>query len=74
LGQRAIVKTLIKAGADVNAVDGEGMTALTLAACCAGQDVIKLLLESGADKSVRDIHGKVPLDYTELKSIRKLLL
>jgi len=72
-GYREMCKILIKAGADVNAVDSQGMTALALAASCAHQDVIKLLLASGADKNLRDIHGKAPVDYTELVSIRKLL-
>lgn len=41
-------KHLIEKGADVNAVDDEGMTALVCAAWCPDSDMVKMLLEHGS--------------------------
>ena len=50
-------------GADVNALDEYGQTALRLAAeSCNQKDVIKALLERGAEVSIRDINGLTAVD------------
>jgi ankyrin repeat protein len=57
----AAVRALAAAGADLNATDPDGTTALTLAIINAHYDVAALLLESGADPNVADSAGMTPL-------------
>ena len=50
-------------GADVNAVNALGQTALHLAGQAGESDpVVKLLLSRGADRSIRDKQGRAPFD------------
>ena len=49
---------LIKAGADVNAVDDENNTALFHAVDCNSVACIKLLIEAGADVKKLNIYGR----------------
>lgn len=51
---------LIEAGADINAADHTGMTALHAAALLGWQDGAKWLLEHGADRNQRDTFGDLP--------------
>ena len=44
----------------LDAVDGEGQTALHYAASCAHVDLVALLLERGADKTIQDGDGLTP--------------
>lgn len=66
-GELATVKQVLDAGADVNAVDDYGQTALMLAAESlkghGKDDVIKLLLERGADIAILDPGGWTAFDY-----------
>lgn len=58
-------KKLVAAGAEINAIDHEGRTALmhaVLGAESRGHD-IDVLIEEGADKSIRDHAGKTAFDY-----------
>jgi hypothetical protein len=52
------VKRLVEAGADVNAKDNYGYTALMLATQQGHTEVIKLLIEAGADVGARDNQGR----------------
>ena len=47
----AIAKVLLDAGADVNAKAGNGVTAVMLAAFSGDAELIKLLLDAGAEKT-----------------------
>jgi hypothetical protein len=61
------VRTLLDAGANVNAADAYGNTALMLAAEVRSKgDVVKLLLERGADADIRDPSGLTALERTNL--------
>ena len=62
-GQLAIAQTLIARGADINWIDGEGVTPLILASFKGHVDVAKLLLAHGADPTVRDQWQRTALDY-----------
>jgi len=60
-----VVKVLIDAGADVNAVDVRNMTPLMLAIATDHADplVVKLLLERGSDPSRKDREGQSAMDW-----------
>jgi len=54
---------LLKAGAEVNAVNDEGMTALMLLAQHGDPDEIRALLKARADARMKDSEGRTALDY-----------
>jgi ankyrin repeat protein len=58
-----IVHLLIDHGADVNWVDGEGVTPLILAAFKGHTELAELLLNHGADTTVIDQWNRTALDY-----------
>lgn len=62
-GFTEIAHLLINYGADVNWIDGEGVTPLILASFKDYVDIVQLLLEHGADVSTRDQWGQTALDY-----------
>jgi len=53
----AAIESLIAAGAEVNARDGDGFTP--------SPAIIEALLDAGADATARDAKGKTPWDYAE---------
>ena len=57
------VKQLIVQGADVNAKDVSGKTALLWAAWYGHTEVVKLLIQAGADVNAKDDEGRTALDY-----------
>jgi ankyrin repeat protein len=88
----ALLDLLLKHGADVNAqvtgtkmyslhiartpLNGEGMTALHVAAQAGRTDLVRYLLEKGANTQIADANGKKPIDLVGAKAapdIRALL-
>jgi quinoprotein dehydrogenase-associated probable ABC transporter substrate-binding protein len=61
-----IAKALIKDGADVNAKDKDGMTALMIAASHNNAPMVGLLLQSGADPAAKNAKGQTALDIANL--------
>jgi ankyrin repeat protein len=51
-----MVALLVAAGADVNHATSHGLTALHYAVARGYVDVVRLLLEAGADVAVRSLH------------------
>jgi len=62
----SVVISLIKAGADVNAKDRRGKTALMWAVRNPNPDVITTLLELGANPKAYDDYGTMPIDYAKI--------
>ena len=54
MGERDAVKLLIDKGADVNAQDTMGWTALILAADKGNLEIVRLLIEKGADVNAQE--------------------
>jgi len=62
-GDMARLRKALASGADVNAPDGQGRTALSLAVLSARAGAVHLLLEKGADVDVVDRGGWTPLHH-----------
>jgi len=60
-GRRAVVARLLAAGAAVNGTDGQGSTALMLAAHLGRRDLLELLLTAGAEVDAQDADGGTAL-------------
>jgi ankyrin repeat protein len=57
---------LLKAGAEVNRADSQGITPLILAAQNPNTDLISPLLQAGADPEARDHSGRNAKDHAEV--------
>ena len=70
-----MVKTLIAAGANVNAQDARGITPLTAAIASENQDpaVIDVLISAGANVNTVDPYGDTPLDWARKYGHPKVL-
>ena len=58
-----LVIFLVAKGANLDSIDESGWTALHHAAAVGELDVIKVLLENGANRYIRNFFGLTPLDY-----------
>jgi uncharacterized protein len=58
-----LARALVAAGADVNAVQQDGVTPLHEAAHIGRADLVQLLLEHGADAAARDGQGRSAADF-----------
>jgi len=69
------MQVLLSHGADANAQDANGRTALHLvAAKRKTESAIRLLMEAGAQLDVKDDTGKTPLDYAKLAKSGKSII
>lgn len=71
-GPPELIKTLLDAGADVNAKDVRGMTPLMLAVAADHQDpsVIRTLLDHGADTQIKSKAGDTAADWARRFALR----
>lgn len=69
-GNLPAVQTALTEGADVNAKDTDGVTALWIAAQEGHTEVVKLLLEKGADVNVRVTINNV--EWTILRAAKRM--
>jgi len=65
-GKTETVKSLLERGANINARDSSGMSALLLAASRGRQDVCELLLNYGADPYAKDQSGQTAIEHAKL--------
>jgi ankyrin repeat protein len=73
----ATAELFVKAGIDVNAVDPNGNSALVIAANKNNADVVRFLMENGANPDVKGSKGLIPLDDAaslgNLESVKELI-
>jgi len=62
-GGRPVVETMLAYGADINATDRNGMTALMTSVINALPDNVRFLLVHGANASIKDKKRRTALDY-----------
>lgn len=67
-GHTAVIEVLLKAGADVNALEGTDSTALMYAAYNGHLEAVELLIEQGADLNVRDQGGQTALYWANFRN------
>jgi len=67
-----LLSNLIATGANVNVQDSEGKTALINAAFWGKRDCVQILLEAGADKTLKDKKGRIA-NQTLNKECRELI-
>lgn len=73
-GFDAIAEFLIaEGGANVNAVNLSGATALIYAATFNRQSIIKMLLSKNADKTIKDQRGNSALDHAKMQGLDDLV-
>lgn len=66
-GRYEIAKLLIERGADPSyVIPSVAITALHIASSNGFPDIVKLLMNEGADTGARDQSGSTPLDYAEV--------
>ena len=71
---KEIAELLIAKGADVDAMDMQGMTPLNMAASAGHAGIAELLISKGANVNAKDNHGLTPLHRAETKEITELLI
>ncbi len=81
-GRKSIIEYLLSRHVNINAKDKKGWTALHAAIQEGNIDIIKLLLENGADVHARDVYGNppisrmrfIPQDIPHMRDIFQVLL
>ena len=72
-GLMDIIEFLVKKGANVNAQDEDGMTALIMAAIIDRSDIIQYLIDHGADVIFKNINGTTALGAAQHYGSTKVL-
>jgi ankyrin repeat protein len=68
-----VIELLLKAGAEVDAADDRGRTALMMAAELDHAEVVDVLIRSGADRNLRDKAGKTAFGLSANDEVRRVL-
>jgi ankyrin repeat protein len=70
---QGVVDLLLSRGAQIDAVDDRGRTALMMAAELGHAEVVTMLVGRGADRSVRDKTGRSAFDLATDEGVRRTL-
>ncbi|KAI9363998.1 ankyrin repeat-containing domain protein [Zopfochytrium polystomum] len=73
-GDIALVSQFIASGVSINAKDPNGYTPVAAAASYNHLDLLRLLLQGGADPNVVDNEGDTPLHVTETVAVAEILI
>ena len=68
LGRLNITEELLKNGANVDARNLKGETALMQAVLSDEGEISNLLIESGCDATIRDNNGQLPINVAKLRN------
>ncbi len=66
-GDADTIRGFIKAGADVNVKNDEGLSPLHIAALCGQKEATRILISEGADINIQNANGHTPLKYAREK-------
>jgi ankyrin repeat protein len=74
-GDLSMVKALLEAGAPVNVADDRGLTPLIMASNSRSKDpdVVRLLLEHGADSQAKDSLGRTASDWAQIGGRQEII-
>ena len=72
-GDEIIVGALLESGANINARDKNGRTALILASMMGHFEIVKYLVKNDAKVNLKDDFGKTALDYAENDEMKQFL-
>jgi hypothetical protein len=64
-GNKTLVHSLLKFGADPNLNDSNGLSALSAAVVSGNKEIVKKLLDAGANPALKDYDGKIATEYAE---------
>ena len=70
---KEIIILLLNHGADINAQDIEGNTALMYAAHLGFTEIVQLLIDNGADLTITNNQGKTALDYARQENYQNIV-
>jgi ankyrin repeat protein len=70
----SVIDLLLKAGAEIDAVDDRGRTALMMEAELDHAEVVDVLIKSGADRNLRDKADKSVFDLSANDAVRGVLV
>jgi ankyrin repeat protein len=72
-GHDNVVIALLRAGANVNALDNMGFTPISQAAERGEEQVVKILLDNEADANAKDVEGNTPLAKVSMLRLKHIL-
>jgi ankyrin repeat protein len=68
-----LVRDLIALGANVNWQDSRGWTPLHIFTFYNHLEIVRMLLDAGADKKIPDNEGRLPYDFAKTQELKNLL-
>jgi ankyrin repeat protein len=73
-GHKEVVEFLIQKGADIEAKDNDGMTALMKASFMGRKEIVELLIQNGADVNQKNNNGQNAMMRADNEEIKKAII